>query len=199
MEYFSYEESGRGCYMFQDHVGLMARVYQHLKVLEQTHDEIIASRDLPQVQYVHELCSQPRTQFHVYKLASLPTVLEADILQFQMKQMAIFMEQVYVIYFGNFSGKPEMQAIIDSLRPLDMPMVQGVGANRKLPMSDPMLTGQVSVIRSDFLMSLIKSYFNMNGACNLEKSAFFEIFEQYDEKYPGTYKGPLDRRFRYAV
>lgn len=149
MEYFNYEESGRGCYMFQDHVGLMARVYQHLKVLEQIHNEIIASRDLPQVQCAR-IMLLTSDSIPCHKLASLPIVLEVGILQFQMKQMAIFMEQVYIIYFGNFSGKPEMQAIIDSLRPLDMPMVRGVGANRKLPMNDPILTGQVSMIRSDF-------------------------------------------------
>ena len=60
-----------------------------------------------------------------------------------MKQMAIFMEQVYLIYFGNYSGTPHTQAILNLLRPEEMPMVQGIGANRQLPLYERMLAGGV--------------------------------------------------------
>lgn len=203
VEYFNYEGSARGSYDNHGHVGLLARMHQHLDKLEFTHDEIVASRASgvgEPVQYIHELCSRAKTQFQMYKLASFPIVVNAGVLQMQMKQMAIFMEQVYLIYFGNYSGTPHTQAISNLLRPEEMPLVQGIGANRQLPLFERMLAGGVDMISSSVLYSLVRSYFKVHGATELNKSTFADLFSQYKESGNGHYtRGPLDYQFKRQV
>lgn len=103
VEYSNYEGSARGSYHNHGHVGLLARMHQHLDMLEFTHDGIVASRASgvgESVQHNHELCSRAKTQFQMYKLASFLIVVNAGVLQMQMKQMAIFTEQVYLIFLA---------------------------------------------------------------------------------------------------
>ncbi|KAF4627595.1 hypothetical protein G7Y89_g10562 [Cudoniella acicularis] len=162
LEYFNYEGSARGSYNKHGHVGLLARIHHHLDKLELTNDEILAGRESGRgspVQYVHKLCSRAKNQFQIYKLASFPIVINSSVLQTQMKQIAIFMEQIYLIYFGNYSGTPDTQAILNRSRAEEMPVVQGIGANRQLPMYEGMLAGGVDMISSRVLHSLVNSYF----------------------------------------
>ncbi len=203
LEYFNYEGSARGSYDNHGHVGLLARMHHHLDKLELTHDEILAGRESGSgspIQYVHELCSRAKSQFQMYKLASFPIVVNASALQMQMKQMAIFMEQVYLIYFGNYSGTPHTQAILNRLRPEEMPTVQGIGANRQLPMYEGMLAGGVDMISSSVLQCLVKSYFRVHGVTELNRDTFADIFSQYHENGNGHYtRGPLDTSFKRQV
>jgi hypothetical protein len=176
-------------------------MHGHLHKLEQSHEEILAGRQSGlNVQYVHELCSQPGTRLQMYKLASLPIIVNAGVLQLQMKQMAIFMEQVYLVYFGNYSGAPHMQAILNRLRPTEMPIVQGIGANRQFPSFEPMLTGGVDIISSTVLYSLVRSYFKVHGVTELKECTYSDLFSQYRERGIGVYThGPSEKRFRKAV
>ena len=118
VDYFNYVGSARGCYSNRDHIGILARMNSHLDKLKLSHDEVIASRNLGAAgrpQYVHELCSRPNTDFRMFKLASLPIIFNAGVLQMQMKQMAVFIEQVYLVYFGNYSETVHTQAVINRL------------------------------------------------------------------------------------
>lgn len=47
----------------------------------------------------------------MYKLVSLPISVNAGVLQMQLKQIAIFAEQVYLIYISNCSGTSQAQAL----------------------------------------------------------------------------------------
>ena len=109
-EYFNYEGSARGSYSRQGHIGILARIHSHFDILESsTFYRIVADRESAAArrpQYIHELCSRPKTQFQMYNLASLPIIFNAGVLQMQMKQLSIFIEQVYLVYFGNYSGTP---------------------------------------------------------------------------------------------
>ena len=80
------------------------------------------------------------------------------------------MEQVYVIYFGNYSGTPYTQAILDHLRPAHMPKVQGIGANRQLPLSEDFIGGRVDIASYNALHSSVSSYFQIHGVNQLNAS-----------------------------
>jgi hypothetical protein len=95
-EYLDYEGSGRGSYNEQGHIGILARMYLHSDKLGLTQDEIAGRREAGLgVQYVHELCCRARPQSQMCKLAPSPIILNAGVLQMQLKQIAIFAEQVY--------------------------------------------------------------------------------------------------------
>jgi hypothetical protein len=57
-----------------------------------------------------------------------------------------------------------------------MPMVQGISANRQLPLYKRMLARGVDMISSSVLYSLVRSYFKVHGATELNKSTFADLF-----------------------
>jgi hypothetical protein len=107
------------------------------------------------------------------------------------------MEQVYVIYFGNIAGSPEAQALIDSLRPSDMPIIKGISANRMLPMSEPMRLEKVDILPVNFLTSLIKSHLKTTRRPFLEETDLRDIYEQYEARYQGAWS--YNARFKAFV
>ena len=110
------------------------------------------------------------------------------------------MEQVYLIYFGNYSGTPHTQAILNHLQPEEMAKVRGISANRQLPIYEGMLAGGVNMILSSVLHSLVKSYFRVHGVTELNSVTFADIFSQYHENGNGHYtRGPLDTSFKRQV
>jgi hypothetical protein len=184
-EYLNYEGSEKGSYSRQGHIGILARMHSHFDTLESsTFYRIVADRESAAArrpQYIHELCSRSNSQFRMYKLASLPIIFNAGILQMQMKQLSIFIEQVYLVYFGNYSETPHTQAILNRLQPEAMPKVQGIGANRQLPLSKDFMGGSVDMASFNALQSFVSLYFKTHGVTQLDAVTLADLFRQYNE------------------